>query len=145
MNTIQKLFSLSLIGLGLLVCLSGCGGTGIPTASVTGKITINGEPVQGIEVTFVPAAKIRPSVGLTDAQGRYKAQFVSRQSGVALGPGVAKFSIYRGGNYMHNYLPVAFNDDAEKKPELNLDITEGGIVFDYDIKYNGKIPPYVPE
>ena len=84
------------IALMLLASFAGCGGSDIPTAAVTGTITINGEPVEGIEVTFVPDAKIRPSVGLTDAQGRYKAQFVRSQSGVALGACVAQFSIYRG-------------------------------------------------
>lgn len=145
MKTSPELFSSSLLWSALLVCLCGCGGTGIPTASVTGTISLNGQPVQGVEVTFVPKAKIRPSVGVTDAQGRYKAQFVARQSGVALGPCVAQFSIYRGGNYMHNYLPATFNVDAEKNPDLNLEVPEDGLVFDYDIKFNGTIPPYTPD
>lgn len=128
----------------LLAGLTGCGGTDIPTAAVTGTITINGQPVEGVSVTFVPDAKIRPSVGLTDAKGRYKAQFVQTQSGVALGPCVAQFSIYRGDS-MKNYLPAEFNENAADNPALHLDVTEKGLVFDYDIKYDGEIPPYEPE
>ncbi|MEQ1827243.1 MAG: carboxypeptidase-like regulatory domain-containing protein [Pirellula sp.] len=145
MNTILKYCCSSLVWSAFAILLSGCGGTGIPTASVTGRITINGEPIQGVEVTFVPTAKIRPSVAITDAQGRYKAQFVAQQSGVALGPCVVQFAIYRGGNYMHNYLPAKFNTEAEKNPEFNLDVPKKGLVFDYDIKFVGKIPPYVAE
>ncbi len=69
----------------LLAGISGCGNT-IPTASVSGTITINGKPVQGIEVQFVTEAKVRPSIGMTDADGKYKAEFLTTQSGVALGP-----------------------------------------------------------
>ena len=128
-----------------LTFLIGCGGTGIPTAPVSGTITLNGKPIQGVELKFVPQEKMRPSVAITDAQGRYKAQFVERQSGVALGPCIVQLSIFRGGNYMHNYLPPSFNTDAEKDPDFKLDITEDGVVFDYDIKFSGNIPPYTPE
>jgi len=145
MNSVHKA-SLNLIQLAaLVVLLSGCGGTGIQTASVTGTITINGQPTQGIELKFVSKEKMRPSVALTDAQGRYKAEFVSNQSGVVLGPCVVQFSVFRGGNYMTNYLPAKFNQNAENTPEFNLDIPAKGIVFNYDIKHDGKIPPYTPE
>jgi hypothetical protein len=122
--------------------LLGCGNT-IPTASVSGTVTINGKPVQGIEVQFVPDAKVRPSIGMTDANGRYKAEFLSTQSGVALGPCVVQLSIFRGES-MKNYLPKKFNEDSASNPEFKLDVVQGGITFDYDIKYDGEIPPYVP-
>jgi len=125
----------------LFAGLSGCGNT-IPTASVSGTITINGKPVQGVEVQFVPEAKIRPSIGMTDANGRYKAEFLSSQSGVALGRCVVQLSIFRGES-MRNYLPKKFNEDAASNPDFNLDVVKGGITFDYDIKYDGEIPPYV--
>lgn len=128
----------------LVVGVAGCGGSGIPTASVTGTVTINGQPVQGVEVMFVPEAKIRPSVGYTDAKGRYRAEFLTTQSGVALGPCVVQFSIYRGDS-MKNYLPKKFNENADSNPEFHLDIPEEGIVFDYDIKYDGEIPPFEPK
>jgi hypothetical protein len=126
----------------LIANVTGCGDT-IPTASVTGTITINGKPVQGVEVQFVPEAKIRPSIGMTDANGRYKAEFLSTQSGVALGKCVVQFSIYRGES-MRNYLPKKFNEDAAANPDFNLDVVKGGITFNYDLKYDGEIPPYVP-
>jgi|JI7StandDraft_1071085.scaffolds.fasta_scaffold343435_1 hypothetical protein len=126
----------------LLAGISGCGNT-IPTASVSGTITINGKPVQGIEVQFVPEAKVRPSIGMTDADGKYKAEFLTTQSGVALGPCVVQMSIYRGES-MKNYLPKKFNEESANNPEFQLDVVKGGIKFDYDIKYDGEIPPYVP-
>ncbi|XZE46646.1 hypothetical protein SH467x_001938 [Pirellulaceae bacterium SH467] len=135
-------FALSCCALLLIGGLSGCGNK-IPTASVTGTITINGKPVEGIEVQFVPEAKVRPSIGMTDSQGRYRAEFLTTQSGVVLGPCVVQLSIYRGES-MKNYLPKKFNEDAASNPEFNLNVVEGGITFDYDIKYDGEIPPFVP-
>ncbi len=51
----------------------------IPTASVTCTITINGKPVQ-VSKSNRSEAKVRPSIGMTDANGRYKAEFLSTQS-----------------------------------------------------------------
>jgi len=128
----------------LLVTLGGCGpSSGIPTADVGGTITINGKPVAGVQVKFVPEAKIRPSVALTDSRGNYEAQFVSSQSGVVLGPCVVQLSVFRGDS-PHNYLPKEFNENASENPDFNLDIAKEGLKFDYDIKYDGEIPPYQP-
>jgi hypothetical protein len=123
-----------------LLSQTGCSKPKIPTGEVTGKITINGKPVPGLFISFVPQEKIRPAMGKTDAAGNYRAQFVAKQSGVPLGPCVAQFSLYHGEG-TRNYLPAKFNEQASKIPELNLNITEVGLVFDYDIKYDGELPP----
>lgn len=128
--------------LAFVSCIGGCGpASGIPTADVRGTITVKGKPVEGIQVKFVPQAQVRPSVSLTDKNGNYKAQFVSRQSGVVLGPCVVEFSVFRGDS-PKNYLPKEFNEEAHKNPEFHLDITEAGLKFDYDIDYDGEIPPF---
>jgi hypothetical protein len=116
---------------------------GLPIADVSGTVTVNGRAVEGVLVTFVPKAKIRPSVGFTDAQGHYQAQFVLQKSGVAIGPCVVQFSIFRGDS-MHNYLPKEFNDQAATNPKFNLDIPAQGLIFNYDIPFAGEIPPYEP-
>ena len=42
------------------------------------------------------------------------------------------------------YLPAKYNADAAKSSDFNLDVKEGGLVFDYDIKYTGAaIPEFV--
>jgi hypothetical protein len=133
---------LSLPCLLLIAGLAGCGGgTGIPTGDVSGTITINGEPVQGVTVKFVPDAKMRYSIGETDARGRYSADFVRSQSGVVLGGCTVEFSIFRGDS-MQNHLPAEFNSNPPEHDEFRLDITKKGQKFDYDIKYDGEIPPY---
>ncbi len=115
----------------------------IPTADVRGVVTVNGRGVEGIQVKFVPEAKIRPSVALTDSSGRYRADFTSSQSGVPLGRCVVEFSVYRGES-PHNYLPKEFNENASENPAYHLDVPADGLEFNYDITYDGEIPPYQP-
>ncbi len=132
--------TLSLLTIGLFVAtLSGCGGSNVPTAAVTGTITINGEPAKGVSLQFAPKSGDRASVALTEADGTYRAQFVKNQTGVALGPCVVKFFIYRGESG-RNYLPKEFNDNAAANPDFNIDIPPGGTTFDYDLKFDGEYP-----
>jgi hypothetical protein len=46
---------------------------------------------------------------------------------------------------MKNYLPKQFNENAADNPQFHLDIPKEGLVFDYDIPYDGEIPPYEPK
>lgn len=53
--------------------LVGCGGgSDRPSlAPASGIVTLNGEPVEGASLTFIPVAGGRPGSAITDAQGRY--------------------------------------------------------------------------
>jgi len=74
----------------LLLCLglsSGCGRPALP--QVTAMVTLDGQPLPGVLVTFVPeateaAAPLR-SMGISDDSGRLKLQAESRQAGVVAG------------------------------------------------------------
>jgi len=135
-----RFHSFATFGVMLLLSLGCSNSPEIPTGEVSGTITINGVPTEGVSLAFVPDAAIRPSLATTDSQGKYKARFVSTQSGVALGPCVVELSIFRG-NSPKNFLPKEFNVHAAKNPDFHLDISENGLTFDYDIIYDGEIPP----
>jgi hypothetical protein len=61
---------LTLILLGPLV--AGCGSNG-DLAMVKGRVTLNGEPLEGATVEFQPTAEGgSPSYGMTDDDGRYR-------------------------------------------------------------------------
>jgi len=49
--------------------LAGCGGSGIVT--VSGTLTYKGKPVTNAFINFVPADGGRPSMGETDASGKF--------------------------------------------------------------------------
>lgn len=63
---------------GLLVAVSGCGGdTLVP---VEGIVTLDGKPVEGATVVFVPDnAPGRPAQAFTDADGRFQLSTVSQR------------------------------------------------------------------
>ena len=56
----------------LCLLLAGCG-SGDGLATVKGKVTLNGQPLEGAVVQFQPTADDgSPSAGKTDAKGRYE-------------------------------------------------------------------------
>ena len=73
----------------------GCGSGG-KLATVRGKVTLNGQPLQGALVEFQPTDPGgSPSSGMTDAEGRYELMYTFDKSGAA--PGEHVVSIRTGG------------------------------------------------
>jgi|GEM_PF-2319629 len=135
----RRLDRLILGSLLMAVACAGCGrGPKVPTASVSGTVTINGRGVPYVEVAFVPTEKIRPAYGITDASGRYAAQFLTNQSGVPLGACVVQISYCpNGGN---NLLPAQYNEKAADNPSLRLTVPKEGATFDFDVKMDRPLP-----
>jgi hypothetical protein len=64
----------SLLGLLLLIGLAGCTG-GVKTTTVSGKVTVDGQPVTEGNVSFLPVGKETKAglcVGQIDSGGNYK-------------------------------------------------------------------------
>jgi hypothetical protein len=129
-----------IVGAALLATVgAGCGrGPKIPTASVSGTVTINGKGVPAVEVAFVPVEKIRPSIAYTDAAGRYAAQFLTNQSGVPLGACVVQISYCPNGG--PNILPTEYNEQAADNPALKLTVPKEGTTFNFDVKTDKPLP-----
>jgi hypothetical protein len=71
-----------------LAAVAGCpsGGTGVDTVAVTGTVTLDGNPVEGANVTFAPKAKDgRAAAGVTDASGHFKLTTVAGGDGALPG------------------------------------------------------------
>lgn len=125
----------------MAVACAGCGrGPKVPTASVAGTVTINGKPVKGLEIIFVPVAKIRPAFAVCDELGHYNAQFLERQTGVPLGQCVVKLAFYNDAARAHNLLPATYHEKAAENPALNLDIPKEGTTFNFDVKMDRSLP-----
>lgn len=59
--------------LALLINLSGCGSEGGPeTVSVSGKVSVDGKPIEGAQVNFFSEEHNFVSTGVTDADGAYQ-------------------------------------------------------------------------
>ena len=71
--------------------LSGCGGNP-KVATVSGVVTLDGEPIDRASVLFQPQEGGRPSFAVTDEQGRYKLSYSRSQNGATIGSCVVKIT-----------------------------------------------------
>ncbi|MDY3554606.1 hypothetical protein R5W24_003732 [Gemmata sp. JC717] len=109
---------------------AGCGGGG--PVSVSGAVTLDGQPVEGASVSFTPAAGdgggVGGSYGKTDAQGRYALKTVIGDRGGAV-PGKHKVTISLSKpdpkspeGAEKNLIPAKYNT----KSDLTFDVPTGG-------------------
>ena len=71
---------------GLLV-FQGCGGNALGTVQVSGTVTLDGEPAEGVTVAFVPNGEGREAYGMTNAQGRFVLTVPGTEAGSGAVPG----------------------------------------------------------
>src|SRR5581483_10021007 len=68
------------------VLSAGCGGGEFPVAKVSGRVTLNGQPVDKVSVMFQPIAaegKLNSgmgSYGITDTDGRYTLKLIGKET-----------------------------------------------------------------
>lgn len=74
--------------LGLQIVVMGCGGGSVDSTkyvSVTGVVTLDGKPIEGATVSFVPKKTGQMSFGLTGPDGKFSLKAGTGQSGAAVG------------------------------------------------------------
>ncbi len=131
---------------------TGCGASAtaevIPELEpVTGTITIDGKPAEGVAVTFFPAPKNQgnPGSGTTDANGQYVLLYRNGQSGIPVGDYVVMCSRLRqpDGSPIPPDKTAADVMAVDKIPEryrvmenpaMTVAVTKGGKTFDFDLK-----------
>lgn len=110
-----------------VVFLAGCGGAQF--GSVSGKVTLDGEPLAGATVEFSPEGG-SPAYGVTDEQGRYTLLFSADQKGAAVGQHrVRIFSFNEGRPREKERVPVKYN----RQSDLVRDVKRGQQTFDFDL------------
>jgi hypothetical protein len=112
-----------LVGMGMLI-LAGCGG-GYQVATVSGQVTMNGQPLAGAQVTFQPLGSGSEdpgpgSSGITDDQGRYTLKLLtSNKPGAVVGKHRVMIFTYRPsqskaeGAVEPETIPPRFNLDSK--------------------------------
>jgi hypothetical protein len=70
-----------------LVMLMGCGGgaEGPATEPVSGTVTLDGKPIEGAQVVFVPNGSGRAASATTDAAGKYELTTFNPADGAVIG------------------------------------------------------------
>jgi len=123
-----------------VVVLAGCGGTRSDLAKVRGQVKLDGQPLAGAQVQFVPqGGKGVVSLGRTDDQGRYE-QMASRSAeGASVGVNQVKITTYEiednGGKLtpVPERVPTKYNAATE----LTVTVEPGSNNFDFELKSAG--------
>jgi hypothetical protein len=104
----------------LTACALGCGGSGRPKlVSVTGTVTLDGKPLEGAIVAFLPdvdakAKYKRPSSGITDASGKFTLGTYDKTDGAPVG----KYKVGIQKREPTTKLPENFN--SEVADQMNI-------------------------
>ena len=126
-----RIFSAMLLAVPLGLC-SGCSdrAADMPElGQVHGTVTLDGKPLSGVSVYFEPE-KGRPSIGKANEEGVYEAHYLVDESGVKLGPCIAR--VEWGLDETGPAIPAKYGT----KSELTLEVKPGDNTFDIDMKSN---------
>lgn len=84
-----------LVACGLVLCLTGCWGSSKPpTYPVAGTVTLQGKPVAGAAITFVPTAPDGEAASaITDAAGKYA--LTTWEAGDGARPGDYRVKVFK--------------------------------------------------
>jgi len=122
---------------GVLLAAAGCGGSGLPLASVSGRVTLDGQPLPDAVIEFQPAGGGAPSYGLTDSEGRYDLQFSRHQPGALPGEHKVRIRTARAGvDEQGNEVPLPEKIPAHynARTELTATVDDKGSKIDFELE-----------
>jgi hypothetical protein len=126
----------------LSVLLTACNPEKLPgLGRVTGTVTVDGQPVASATVTFDGAQPGEPpSLGQTDASGKYELYYSRGHKGATIGEHVVRISTYGGtasdeGEAQKETIPARYN----AKSELKADVKRGSNNHNFELKSGGEI------
>lgn len=135
-----------------VIAVIGCGGGGskedlVDVVPVSGKVTLNGEPLKRASVTFMPegVGKGSPCYGVTGDDGTYTLKTLDGRDGCPTGPSKVVISKYAkaDGSPLGDDPGDAAAEGVEHLPpqyssgdhtQLTADVPEGGDTFDFDLE-----------
>jgi len=126
-----------------LLFLAGCKPDGyaeLGLVAVTGKVTLDGQPLPSANVAFESPDK-RLATGVTDAEGKYALMYDSETPGALPGPKVVRITVadvgVEGGGGAEGAasagkerIPARYN----RQSELQADVSPSQKTFDFDLK-----------
>ena len=134
-STLLVRFGFPAIAFAALV-LAGCGPTYDNLGYVTGKVTLDGQPVENAMVLFQPPTG-RASIGTTDADGEYELMYTGDSSGAVIGKHQVR--ITTGGEkrddsgnvwFEEEKIPAKYNNQSE----LEVEVVGGSQTHDFPLE-----------
>lgn len=140
-----------LCGLMLLAVLAfaGCGKKQVSLLEVSGTLTLDGEPLPEVHVSFMPDPEKDnawlPSVAITDAAGRFQLKYTGKgePAGAAAGWHRVVLSDYKSLNARDEAVPYRFGlafCEPYTTP-IKVEVTEGTRNFDFELSGFEVEPP----
>ena len=113
----------------LVLALTGCGSDDTPPlGEVTGTITLDGQPLEGVIVLFKPDIG-RVATGTTNATGEYELEFAYDVSGCKVGPNSVSLE-WPLGSTNAKTLSTRYTTASE----LKADVKEGSNKIDFALE-----------
>ncbi len=126
----------------VLALVAGCGGA---LATPSGKVTLNGEPVADVSLTFLPAANPDAvASGVTGADGLYRLDFGTKR-GLATGKctvRITRYTLKNGKPLPGGEQGTALKNDDKKSVRITYvfekDVTAGDATLDFELNEGKK-------
>ncbi len=112
----------------------GCGSDLPPLGNVSGKVTMDGEPLAGVIINFKPEDG-RMATGTTDKDGRYTLEYVYGAEGTKVGKSTVMFEwpLGKGGKP----IPKRYTG---LDSELKVEVADGRNEFNFDLESKPSAP-----
>jgi hypothetical protein len=126
----SQLNMLAAISAAAVLFVSGCGG-GPGLGNVSGKVTLDGQPLAGALVEFQPSEG-RGSIGSTDAQGVYKLSYTENSQGAVLGKHTVRITMADDEEEQKpgGKIPARYNSQSE----LTAEVKSGSNEHNFDLQ-----------
>jgi hypothetical protein len=134
--------------MGSLLVAMGCGDSGTPAnvGRVSGRVTLEGQPLAGALVTFAPVKQGgSTSLAKTDSAGKYTLGYASGVSGAEIGENRVSVSTYDEGNPdsdpPRSAVPEKVPTKYNSKTELKVEVKAGSNTFDFPLDSGPVVQP----
>ncbi len=101
-----------------LAIAGGCSKGGADLAPVTGRITFDGRPLADADIEFQPEGMLPPSVGHTDADGRYELMYKRGITGARIGQHTVRVTVSPSVAKNPPTIPPRYNRQSELREEV---------------------------
>ena len=109
--------------------VAGCGKSGPEIAPVSGRIKVDGQPMENVDIVFQPEDSRSPSYGRTDKDGHYTLGYKRGVEGALVGSHGVSISVSR---------ELVRNPPQIKNTELHREVESGKNEFNFDVTSEGK-------
>jgi hypothetical protein len=107
----------------------GCGRSGPDLAPVSGRVTLNGQPVENIKVMFHPDGAKSPSLGRTDKDGEYLLRYKRGVEGGTVGWNVVRLQTVTEVTHGRQQVPEKYVSGSD----LRREVKAGKNQFDFEL------------